>query len=142
MSSSVPKVLILGHSFVKRLHCDLKAGFGARADSSFNLEGTASATLFGVGGRTAHKLRLHDLHVVRRLAPRCSHFGDRYERSFGFRTGGGGLVHRGACFFAFERFCGECYWSLSCHSTWRFFSHIGRNFFNALRFSTIMFVSY
>ena len=54
---------------MKRLHCDLKAGFDARADSSFNLEGTATATLFGVGGRTIHKLRLHDLHVVRRLAP-------------------------------------------------------------------------
>ena len=54
---------------MKRLHCDLKAGFDARADSCFNLEGTATATLFGVGGRTVHKLRLHDLHVVRRLAP-------------------------------------------------------------------------
>lgn len=54
---------------MKRLHCDLKAGFDARADSSFNLEGAATATLFGVGGRTVHKLRLHDLHVVRRLAP-------------------------------------------------------------------------
>ena len=54
---------------MKRLHCDLKAGFDARADSCFNLEGTATATLFGVGGRTDYKLRLHDLHVVRRLAP-------------------------------------------------------------------------
>lgn len=54
---------------MKRLHCDLKAGLDARADSCFNLEGTATATLFGVGGRTVHKLRLHDLHVVRRLSP-------------------------------------------------------------------------
>ena len=43
---------------MKRLHCDLKAGFDAHADSCFNLEGTATATLFGVGRRTVHKLRL------------------------------------------------------------------------------------
>ena len=69
MSSALPKVLILGHSFVKRLQCDLKAGFDARADSNFNLEGTATTHLFGVGGRTVQKLRLYDLHVVRYLAP-------------------------------------------------------------------------
>ena len=106
---------------MKRLHCDLKAGFDARADSCFNLEGTATATLFGVGSRTVHKLRLNDLHVVRRLAP------DVVILEIGTNDLSvlGGLVHRGACFFAFERFCGECYWSLSCHSTWRFLHTLG-----------------
>ncbi|KAJ7319476.1 hypothetical protein OS493_036119 [Desmophyllum pertusum] len=69
MAVAVPKVLILGHSFVKRLKCDLKASFDARADSSFHLEGTNTASLFGVGSRTVQKLRQYDLHMVRRLAP-------------------------------------------------------------------------
>lgn len=63
----MPKVLILGHSFVKRLQSDLKTTFDARAVSNF--EGTATVNLFGVGGRTVEKLRRYDLHVVRRLAP-------------------------------------------------------------------------
>ena len=65
----MPKVLILGHSFVKRLQSDLKTTFDTRADSNFHLEGTATVHLFGVGGRTVEKLRRYDLHVVRRLAP-------------------------------------------------------------------------
>ena len=69
MSSAVPNVLILGHSFVKRLQSDLKATFDARADCTFHLEGTATVHLFGVGGRTVPKLRQYDLHVVQRLAP-------------------------------------------------------------------------
>lgn len=69
MSSTVPKVLILGHSFVKRLQSDLKAPFDALADSNFHLEGTATVHLFGVGSRTVEKLRRYDLHVVRHLAP-------------------------------------------------------------------------
>lgn len=69
MANAVPKVLILGHSFVKRLQSDLKVPFDARADSNFHLEGTATVHLFGVGGRTVEKLRRHDLHVVTRLAP-------------------------------------------------------------------------
>ena len=69
MASAVPKVPILGNSFVKRLQSDLKTTFDARAVSNFRLEGTATANLFGVGGRTVEKLRRYDLHVVRRLAP-------------------------------------------------------------------------
>ena len=68
MASAVPKVLILGHSFVKRLQSDLKTTFDARAVSNFRLEGTAMVNLFGVGGGTVEKLRRYDLHVVRRLA--------------------------------------------------------------------------
>ncbi len=66
---AVPKVLILGHSFVKRLNADLKDTFDKLADSNFHLEGTATVHLFGIGGRTVEKLRRCDLHVVRQFAP-------------------------------------------------------------------------
>ena len=69
MSSAVPEVLILDHSFVNRLQSDLKAPFDARTDSNFYLEGAATVHLFGAGGRTVEKLGRYDLHVVRRLAP-------------------------------------------------------------------------
>ena len=65
MSSGVPSVLILGHSFVKRLKRDLRSHF----DGNFKLGGTASVHLHGVGGRTVAKLRSSDLHVVERIAP-------------------------------------------------------------------------
>ena len=68
MASTVPKVLILGHSFVKRLQSDLNTTFDARADSSFHLERTATVHIFGVGGGTVEKLQRCDLHMVRRLA--------------------------------------------------------------------------
>ena len=67
MASALPKVFILGYSFVKRLQSDLKTTFDARAVSNFHLDGTATVNLFGVGGRTVEKLRRYD--VVRRLAP-------------------------------------------------------------------------
>ena len=69
MSSGVPSVLILGHSFVKRLKRDLRSHFDPRADGNFKLGGTASVHLHGVGGRTVAKLRSFDLHVVERIAP-------------------------------------------------------------------------
>ena len=69
MPCAVPKVLILGHSFVKRLQSGLKAPFDARGDSNFHLQGTAMVHLFGVGGPTDENLRRYDLHVVTRLAP-------------------------------------------------------------------------
>ena len=69
MSSEVPSVLILGHSFVKRLKRDLRSHFDPRADGNFKLGGTASVHLHGVGGRTVAKLRSFDLHVVERIAP-------------------------------------------------------------------------
>ena len=52
----MPKILILGHSFVKRLQSDLKTTFDPRTNSNFHLEGTATVHLFGVGGRTVEKL--------------------------------------------------------------------------------------
>ena len=69
MSSGVPSVLILGHSFVKRLKRDLRSHFDPRADGNFKLGGTVSVHLHGVGGRTVARLRSLDLHVVERIAP-------------------------------------------------------------------------
>lgn len=67
MAMVVPNALILGHSFVRRLKCDLELGFDPRAASDFNLCGTASVHLRGVGSRTVQTLKENDLHVVRDL---------------------------------------------------------------------------
>ena len=69
MARSSPVVLILGHSFVRRLCHDLETGFDQRADLNFNLKGTAVVFLHGLGGRTAPKLCMFDLHVVKQLSP-------------------------------------------------------------------------
>lgn len=47
----------------------MELGFDPRAASDFNLRGTASVHLHGVGGRTVQTLEENDLHVVRDLAP-------------------------------------------------------------------------
>ena len=67
--ASVPKVLILGHSFVRRLKNDLHNKFDPRATTSFGLVGTAEVHLHGIGGRTVQKLTSCDLEMVRLLAP-------------------------------------------------------------------------
>ena len=67
--SAVPKVLILGHSFVRRLTSDLCAGFDARAAPDFGLGGTAEIRMHGVGGRTVQKVTALDLSNVSAFAP-------------------------------------------------------------------------
>ena len=52
----VPKVLILGHSFVRRIKHDLKNRFDPRASLNFGLMGSANIIFHGVGGRTVRKL--------------------------------------------------------------------------------------
>ena len=64
MSSAPPKVLILGHSFIRRLRCDLSTNFDSRARSDFKLSDCADISMFGVGGRTIKKLKRFDLHVI------------------------------------------------------------------------------
>jgi len=68
MASCVPKVMILGHSFVRRLQNDLDRNFDSRAQRDFNLEGT-KVRLFGVGGRTVEKVKKLDLSSVARYTP-------------------------------------------------------------------------
>jgi hypothetical protein len=62
MELSRPKVF--GHSFVKRLHRDLRSNFDIRAALSFNIQ-RASVKLHGIGGRTVDKLIAFDLDKVR-----------------------------------------------------------------------------
>ena len=69
MAGSIPKVLVLGHSFVKRLKNDLDKNFDLQASRTFGLVGTAEVHLQGTGGRTVGKLQSYDLHVVRQLMP-------------------------------------------------------------------------
>ena len=68
MASCVPKVMILGHSFVRRLSCDLDQQFDDRAKRNFDLN-HVNVRLFGVGGRTVKKIKDFDLGVVFRFAP-------------------------------------------------------------------------
>ena len=67
--TGTPQVLILGHSFVRRLQSDLRARFDERAAIDFDLRGTADIYMHGVGGRTVPKLRKFDLGVIAKLAP-------------------------------------------------------------------------
>ena len=69
MSTRVPSVLILGHSFVKRLKRDLRSNFDPRADGKFKRWGNLSVLFHGVGGCTVPKLLSSDLHVVAQIAP-------------------------------------------------------------------------
>ena len=68
-SKSTPRVLILGHSFVRRLRHDLLAQFDARAAINFNLKGTAEIYMYGVGGRTVPKLKKFDMGVISKISP-------------------------------------------------------------------------
>ena len=68
MALCVPKVMILGHSFVRRLGGDLEQHFDDRAKSNFDLK-DVKVRLFGVGGRTVHKIKKFDLVNVSRFAP-------------------------------------------------------------------------
>ena len=78
MAEVVPKALILGHSFVRRLKRDLELGFDSRAACDFRLRGTASVHLHGVSGRLVQTLQENDLHVVRDLFSRYRYLGNRY----------------------------------------------------------------
>ena len=69
MAGQVPNVLILGHSFVKRLQRDMLSNFDARVDANFKLQGSALVHLHGIGGRRVAKLRSFDLQVVTSISP-------------------------------------------------------------------------
>ena len=69
MNDNFPKVLVLGHSFVKRLKRDIDTGFDVRAHSHFDLENSARVFLHGVGGRKVSALKHHDVHAITRISP-------------------------------------------------------------------------
>lgn len=68
-SVSLPKVLVLGHSFVKRLRFDINRGNIFRSSSDLGLAGHAFVSMFGVGGLTIPRLWKDHLRVVSRRAP-------------------------------------------------------------------------
>ena len=78
MASSLPSVLLLGHSFIRRLRDGLRLHFDSRADDTFGLSDDATVHLHGVGGLTVAKLR-RDLGIVSSLFPPRCYFGNRYE---------------------------------------------------------------
>jgi len=63
MALCVPKVAILGNSFVRSPSGDLEQHFDDRAKSNFNLK-DVKVHLFSVGGRTVHKIKQFDLANV------------------------------------------------------------------------------
>ena len=69
MSVSVPRVLILGHSFVRRLRADLDVQFDNRASKNFHLPESANVSLYGTGGRAFEKLLKYDLIFVINFRP-------------------------------------------------------------------------
>lgn len=56
MASPLPNVLIVVHSFVKRLHSDLQCKFDFRTAADFNLAQTATVSLHGIGRLTVPRL--------------------------------------------------------------------------------------
>ena len=68
MASSAPSVLLLGHSFIRRLRIDLRSHFDSRSDDTFGLSDDAIVHLHGVGGLTVARLR-SDLGIVSSLSP-------------------------------------------------------------------------
>ena len=69
MSGSVAKILVLGHSFVRRLREDLDARFDQRASPNFHLPESGYVHLQGTGGRTVDKIMQHDLPFVQHFKP-------------------------------------------------------------------------
>ena len=68
MALCVPKVMILGHSYIQRLSGDLAQHFDNHAKSDFDTEDN-KVRLFGVGRRTVTKIKQFDLANVTRFAP-------------------------------------------------------------------------
>ena len=63
-----PRVLVLGHSFIRRLRDFIERNPGD-LDLAFKLKEPAAIFWHGVGGRTVAKAIRHDLHVVQSVRP-------------------------------------------------------------------------
>ena len=69
MAVCVPNILILGHSFVRRLRDDLAALFDPRAAPNFHLPESGHVSLFGTCGWTVEKLSKYDLSSLYKYRP-------------------------------------------------------------------------
>ena len=63
-----PRVLILGHSFIRRLHGFIESNPG-HLDLAFRLKSSALISWHGVGGRTVAKTVKFDLHILHSFHP-------------------------------------------------------------------------
>ena len=63
-----PRVLILGHSFIRRLHDFIESNSGY-LDLKFHLQASAHVSWHGVGGRTVAKTVKFDLHIIHSFHP-------------------------------------------------------------------------
>ena len=69
-TASTSPVLILGHSFVRRLREFVRCrAHGHTFYVDFNLTQQCDVSILGIGGRTVDKIMRHDLHQIRRMAP-------------------------------------------------------------------------
>ena len=64
MASSVPLVLVLGHSFIRRLQDNLRLLFDSRADDTFGLSDDANVHLHRAGNLTVDILSSLSPQVV------------------------------------------------------------------------------
>ena len=63
-----PRVLILGHSFIRRLHDFIESDSG-HLDLTFHLSASALISWHGIGGRTIAKTVKFDLHILHSFRP-------------------------------------------------------------------------
>ena len=63
------RVLILGHSFIRRVHDFLCRNFNAHIAKNLSLDGDLLVRWHGIGDRTVSKTREYDLGVVEEFAP-------------------------------------------------------------------------
>ena len=67
---SLPRSLILGHSFVRRMKAFLKNNAGSSSfNEHFDLENSCLVKLRGNGGRTVERLMRYDLSATRAIKP-------------------------------------------------------------------------
>lgn len=69
MSDDPKRILILGHSFVRRLRHFISRHKGSELSENLHLSEPVIVRWFGVGGRMISKTKQHDMHVVRTFRP-------------------------------------------------------------------------
>ena len=63
------RILILGHSFIRRLHVFLRQNFNEVFARNLHIDGDLSIKWHGIGGRTISKVIRHELGIVEEFAP-------------------------------------------------------------------------
>ena len=63
------RILILGHSFIPRLHVFLRQNFNEVFARNLHIDGDLSIKWHGIVGRTISEVIRHDLGIVEKVAP-------------------------------------------------------------------------